>query len=97
MSCIQSLPAREAAAIDRPVDRGSAVEERQRLPDEVVVVAVAARQPVGGERERDQAGADGERGQPIEPVEQDVRATGARGALCYAPKHLIARWRPIPS
>ena len=88
---------REAATVDRVVDHRRAVQEGERLPHEVVVVAVAAREPVGREGERDQAGADGERGQPIEPVEQDVQATGASDALCYAPKHLIARWRPIPT
>ena len=73
------------------------VEEGHRLPHEVVVVAVAPGEPVRGQREPDQPGTDDQGGEPVEPVEQDLEATGAGGALCYAPKHLIARWRPFSS
>ena len=49
-----------------------------RLPHEVVVVAVAAGQPVGGQREGDEAGADEQRGEAIEPVERGRRGDGSR-------------------
>jgi hypothetical protein len=60
----------------------------------MVVETVAAGQPVGDEGKADQAGADDQGGEPVQPVEDEIEATGAVGTLCYAPKHLIARWRP---
>jgi hypothetical protein len=59
----------------------------------MVVVPLRAGEPVRGEGDADQPHADDDGGETIDPVEQDVEAPGARGTLCYAPKHLIARWR----
>ena len=59
-------------ARDGPVDDGAAVEECECLPHEVVVVALAAGQPIRGKRDGHQDRADDHGGQPFEPAVEDV-------------------------
>ena len=81
----------EVVAGDRPGDRGPSVEEGEGLPDEVVVVANGAGQPVRGQRGRDESGPDERRGEEVEPVRIAPGDPGPGATLCYPALHLIAR------
>jgi hypothetical protein len=77
---------------DRVVDLGAAVEERLRLPHEVVVVAEGVPDRVRDEGDANERKRDPRRSPPAgPPLHRSVGPGVRRTTLCYAALHLNAR------